>query len=75
MNLTIVQNQIEGGVIQGLALTQAEEMRFDPRNGRCLNANFLDLSRRPRSTSTRVSSRRSLWTTRGSWSVRRQGTW
>ena len=43
VNLTIVQNQIEGGVIQGLALTQAEEMRFDPRNGRCLNANFLDL--------------------------------
>ena len=43
MNLTIVQNQIEGGVIQGLALTQGEEMRFDPRNGRCLNASFLDL--------------------------------
>jgi CO/xanthine dehydrogenase Mo-binding subunit len=42
-NLTIVENQLEGGVIQGLALTQAEEMRFDPRNGRCLNANFLDL--------------------------------
>jgi xanthine dehydrogenase molybdenum-binding subunit len=43
VNLTIVENQIEGGVIQGLALTQAEEMRFDPRTGACLNASFLDL--------------------------------
>lgn len=43
MNITIVENQIEGGVIQGLALTQAEEMRFDARTGACLNANFLDL--------------------------------
>jgi xanthine dehydrogenase molybdenum-binding subunit len=43
INLTIVENQLEGGTIQGLALTQAEEMRFDPRDGRCLNANFLDL--------------------------------
>lgn len=43
INLTVVENQIEGGTIQGLALTQAEELRFDPRNGRCLNANFLDL--------------------------------
>ena len=34
INVTIVENQIEGGTIQGLALTQAEEMRFDPRNGR-----------------------------------------
>jgi xanthine dehydrogenase molybdenum-binding subunit len=43
INLTIVENQLEGGVIQGLALTRAEEMRFDPRTGACLNANFLDL--------------------------------
>jgi xanthine dehydrogenase molybdenum-binding subunit len=43
MNLTVVENQIEGGTIQGLALAQAEEMRFDARDGRCLNANFLDL--------------------------------
>jgi xanthine dehydrogenase molybdenum-binding subunit len=43
MNRTIVENQIEGGVIQGLALTRGEEMRFDPRTGACLNANFLDL--------------------------------
>jgi xanthine dehydrogenase molybdenum-binding subunit len=43
INLTIVENQIEGGVIQGLALTQAEELRFDPGRGTCLNANFLDL--------------------------------
>ncbi|MEQ1573067.1 MAG: xanthine dehydrogenase family protein molybdopterin-binding subunit [Vicinamibacterales bacterium] len=43
MNLTIVENQLEGGTIQGLALTQGEEMRFDPRTGACLNANFLDL--------------------------------
>ena len=27
----------------GRRLTQAEEMRFDPRDGRCLNASFLDL--------------------------------
>ena len=44
INLTIVENQLEGGVIQGLALTRGEEMRFDPRTGRCLNANFLDLT-------------------------------
>ena len=43
INVTVVENQIEGGTIQGLALTQAEEMRFDPRTGRCLNASFLDL--------------------------------
>jgi CO/xanthine dehydrogenase Mo-binding subunit len=43
INVTIVENQLEGGSIQGLALTQSEELRFDPRNGRCLNANFLDL--------------------------------
>lgn len=43
INLTIVENQLEGGSIQGLALAQAEEMRFDPKTGRCLNANFLDL--------------------------------
>ena len=43
MNLTIVENQIEGGAIQGLALTQAEELRFDRRTGGCLNASFLDL--------------------------------
>jgi xanthine dehydrogenase molybdenum-binding subunit len=43
INLTIVENQLEGGAIQGLALTRAEELRFDPRRGTCLNANFLDL--------------------------------
>jgi xanthine dehydrogenase molybdenum-binding subunit len=43
INVTIVENQIEGGTIQGLALTQAEEMRFDARTGRTLNASFLDL--------------------------------
>lgn len=43
INVTVVENQIEGGTIQGLALTQGEELRFDPRNGRCLNASFLDL--------------------------------
>lgn len=43
INITIVENQIEGGTIQGLALTRSEEMRFDPRTGRTLNANFLDL--------------------------------
>ena len=26
-----------------MALTQAEELRFDPRDGKCLNASFLDL--------------------------------
>ena len=43
INVTVVENQIEGGTIQGLALTQAEEMRFDARTGRCLNASFVDL--------------------------------
>jgi CO/xanthine dehydrogenase Mo-binding subunit len=41
--VTIVENQLEGGTIQGLALTQGEELRFDPRDGTCLNASFLDL--------------------------------
>ena len=36
INVTIVENQIEGGTIQGLALTQGEEMRFDSRTGGCL---------------------------------------
>jgi CO/xanthine dehydrogenase Mo-binding subunit len=43
VNLTIVENQIEGGTIQGLALTQAEEMIFDRRTGACLTVSFLDL--------------------------------
>jgi xanthine dehydrogenase molybdenum-binding subunit len=43
INVTICENQLEGGSIQGLALTQAEELRFDPRDGKCLNASFLDL--------------------------------
>jgi xanthine dehydrogenase molybdenum-binding subunit len=43
INVTIVENQIEGGTIQGLALTQGEEMRFDPKNGTCLTASFVDL--------------------------------
>jgi CO/xanthine dehydrogenase Mo-binding subunit len=43
VNLTIVENQIEGGAIQGLALTQGEELRFDQRSGGCLSASFLDL--------------------------------
>jgi CO/xanthine dehydrogenase Mo-binding subunit len=43
INVTVVENQIEGGTIQGLALTQAEELRFDARTGACLNGSFLDL--------------------------------
>ena len=43
VNVTIVENQIEGGTIQGLALTQGEEMRFDSRTGACLTASFVDL--------------------------------
>ena len=43
INTTIVENQIEGGTIQGLALTQGEEMRFDKRTGSCLTASFVDL--------------------------------
>lgn len=43
VNVTIVENQIEGGTIQGLALTQGEEMRFDGRTGACLTGSFLDL--------------------------------
>ena len=43
INVTIVENQIEGGTIQGLALTQGEEMRFDERTGSCLTGSFLDL--------------------------------
>ena len=43
INVTIVENQIEGGTIQGLALTQGEEMRFDKVRGGCLSASFLDL--------------------------------
>ncbi len=43
INVTVVENQIEGGTIQGLALTQGEEMRFDARTGGCLTGSFLDL--------------------------------
>ena len=43
INVTIVENQIEGGTIQGLALTQAEELRFDERTGACLTGAFVDL--------------------------------
>jgi CO/xanthine dehydrogenase Mo-binding subunit len=43
VNVTIVENQIEGGTIQGLALTQGEEMRFDGRTGACLTGSFVDL--------------------------------
>jgi CO/xanthine dehydrogenase Mo-binding subunit len=43
INVTIVENQIEGGTIQGLALTQGEELRFDPRTGACLTGSFVDL--------------------------------
>ena len=43
INVTVVENQIEGGTIQGLALTQGEELRFDPRTGGCLTGSFVDL--------------------------------
>jgi CO/xanthine dehydrogenase Mo-binding subunit len=43
VNVTVVENQIEGGTIQGLALTQGEEMRFDRATGGCLTGSFLDL--------------------------------
>ena len=43
INVTVVENQIEGGTIQGLALTQGEEMRFDERTGACLTGSFVDL--------------------------------
>ena len=43
LNLTIVENQIEGGSIQGLALALSEQLHFDARTGWCLSANFLDL--------------------------------
>jgi CO/xanthine dehydrogenase Mo-binding subunit len=43
INVTVVENQLEGGSIQGLALTQGEEMRFDKVTGGCLTGSFLDL--------------------------------
>lgn len=43
INVTVVENQLEGGTIQGLALTQGEELRFDKATGGCLTASFLDL--------------------------------
>ena len=43
INVTVVENQIEGGTIQGLALTQGEELRFDERTGACLTGAFVDL--------------------------------
>ena len=43
LNRTIVENQIEGGSIQGLALALGEQLHFDPQTGWCLSANFLDL--------------------------------
>jgi xanthine dehydrogenase molybdenum-binding subunit len=43
INRTVVDNQIEGGVIQGLAMAFTEELHFDAQKGWCLSPNFLDL--------------------------------
>jgi xanthine dehydrogenase molybdenum-binding subunit len=43
INVTVVENQLEGGSIQGLALTQGEEMRFEKVTGGCLTGSFVDL--------------------------------
>lgn len=43
LNLTVVENQLEGGVIQGLALALGEELHFDRQTGWGLSPNFLDL--------------------------------
>jgi CO/xanthine dehydrogenase Mo-binding subunit len=43
INLTIVENQIEGGTIQGLALALGEELRYDKRTGGCLATSIQDL--------------------------------
>jgi xanthine dehydrogenase molybdenum-binding subunit len=43
INLTVVENQIEGGTIQGLALALGEELRYDARTGRCLATSIQDL--------------------------------
>jgi xanthine dehydrogenase molybdenum-binding subunit len=43
INLTIVENQIEGGTIQGLALALGEELRYDKRTGRCLASSIQEL--------------------------------
>ena len=43
INVTVVENQLEGGTIQGLALTQGEELRMDKRTGGCLVTSFVDL--------------------------------
>lgn len=38
----VVENQIEGGVIQGIALALTEELIFNRATGRLLNTNFVD---------------------------------
>jgi xanthine dehydrogenase molybdenum-binding subunit len=43
INLTIAENQIEGGTIQGLALALGEELRYDKRTGGCLATSIQEL--------------------------------
>ncbi|OGQ81626.1 MAG: hypothetical protein A3F90_02370 [Deltaproteobacteria bacterium RIFCSPLOWO2_12_FULL_60_19] len=38
----VVENQIEGGVIQGIALALTEELIFNRATGRSVNTNFVD---------------------------------
>ena len=43
INRTVVDNQIEGGVIQGFGMALSEQLHFDYQKGWCLGANFLEL--------------------------------
>jgi xanthine dehydrogenase YagR molybdenum-binding subunit len=40
VNPLLVENQIHGGIIQGLSYALFEERRLDPKTGRILNGNF-----------------------------------
>lgn len=42
LNPKLVEGQIMGGFLQGLATALYEDMRFDPKTGKILNANFTD---------------------------------
>jgi xanthine dehydrogenase YagR molybdenum-binding subunit len=40
VNPLLIENQIHGGIIQGLSYALFEERRLDPKTGRILNGNF-----------------------------------
>lgn len=42
INPMLLTSQLTGGIIQGIMHTRAEEMLYDPRNGKMINNNYLE---------------------------------